>query len=189
MTPYFTLLESKLRPETEHVGTVARTAVLDRLHHARRVPVVVIEAPAGYGKTMVAASWTRDDGRAVGWYAIDELDNDPIAFLTYVAAALSRCGAPVDVVVDRLASPGAAFAAIVQELERALARLPSPAILVLDNVELLQDSACIGALDALADALPRQSQLVLLTRAPLELTARIDVLHITAGDLRIVTPR
>jgi LuxR family transcriptional regulator, maltose regulon positive regulatory protein len=181
----FTLLESKLRLPIERPGTVARTSLVDRLRAGRRAPIVVIEAPAGYGKTTLVADWLRGDRRRSGCYSIDEQDNDPVLFLTYLAAALNRAGASADPAVERLSSRGAAVASVVNELRRALASLAAPAVLVLDDVHVLQDRTCLGALADLLDQVPARSQIVLLTRTPLEFAS--SPLHTAGRVLRLGT--
>src|SRR5581483_5686454 len=159
----FTLFESKLRPPSLRPGTVSRTTLVDRLSTGRRLPIVAIEAPAGYGKSTLAAEWARSDRRRFAWYSIDERDNDPLVFLSYVATALARCGAPV----DRAAFPGTSAAHIEHVLRRALASLPEPVVFVLDGVELLASRACRSALASLLGQIPAGSQFVLLSRSGL----------------------
>jgi LuxR family maltose regulon positive regulatory protein len=59
--PSFPVLSSKLTPPFERPGIVARTSVLDRLEASAATPVVAICAPAGYGKTVLAAQWAKRD--------------------------------------------------------------------------------------------------------------------------------
>src|SRR5204863_3820810 len=91
-------LEAKLRPPATRAAAVHRPRLVERLALGRRAPVALIDAPAGYGKTMLAADFATGDGRPLGWYSIGVEDNDPRIFLRYVAAALERCGAPLDAI-------------------------------------------------------------------------------------------
>jgi LuxR family maltose regulon positive regulatory protein len=181
----FTLLESKLRPPAERPGTVQRTGLVERLRDGRRHPVVVIEAPPGYGKTIVVNSWVRGESRPCGWYTIDESDNAPALFLAYLAAALAHCGAPVEKIQRKLESPRTNLTGIASALARAFAAVPEPAVLVLDNVCLLTHPTCVAALGTLLDAVPARSQVALLTRVPLDIP-RADA-NYEAGILRLET--
>jgi LuxR family transcriptional regulator, maltose regulon positive regulatory protein len=58
-------------------GLIARPKLVQRLVSARGVPVVVLVAPAGYGKTVLLREWARRDGRHFAWLTPRELDNDP----------------------------------------------------------------------------------------------------------------
>ena len=51
-----------------------------------------IVAPPGYGKTMLLADWAGRAGRDVAWLTLDDFDNAPSVFLTYLAAAIDRIG-------------------------------------------------------------------------------------------------
>jgi len=70
------ILESKLRRPWVRQGIVSRAALVDRLLASRRVPVVCVVAPAGYGKTTLLSQWAEQRGRAA-WVSLDERDNDP----------------------------------------------------------------------------------------------------------------
>src|SRR5262245_54928447 len=89
------LLASKVAAPLAHQGTVTRARLLGRLdeHEARRLSVVV--APAGWGKTTLLAEWARRVGERdpVAWLTLDETDDEPNRFWTYVVTAL-RAAAP-----------------------------------------------------------------------------------------------
>ena len=50
----------------------------------------LISAPAGYGKTTLAAGWAGQRGCRAAWLALDEADDDPLLFLSYLPAAPQR---------------------------------------------------------------------------------------------------
>jgi LuxR family maltose regulon positive regulatory protein len=188
-TPAFPLLESKLQPPTYRGETVLRTALVERLQHARRVPAVVIEAPAGYGKTTVATQWLAHDRRAVGWYSIDESDNDPVVFMTYLASALTACGAEPALNTAR-GSTATSLRAMIAEVVRAFSSLPTAAVLVLDNVHLLRNRTALRALSELFAHVPPGSQIAVITRnargLPVgDLDADGRVVHVGVAELRL----
>ena len=61
----------------------------------RWCPLTVVTGPPGAGKTMALALWTADERGAVAWVSLDEYDNQPGVFWSYVVAALRRCGVAV----------------------------------------------------------------------------------------------
>src|SRR5512133_1851832 len=83
----FDVVESKVHVPTLRSGTVSRTALVNRLR-ATSEPIVLLTAPAGYGKTTVLAQWATRDLRPFAWISVDERDNDPIVLLRHVALAL-----------------------------------------------------------------------------------------------------
>src|SRR5512133_4108714 len=143
--PSFPIVESKLAPAA--------------------TPVVAVCAPAGYGKTVLAAEWAKRDPRPFVWLSIDRHDNDPTVLLTYLAVGLDRVE-PIDpAVLGVLASRGASISqTVLPRLGAALASKALPVVVVLDDVHLLQDQEGLDAVAVLVDHLPQGSQLVLLSR-------------------------
>jgi LuxR family transcriptional regulator, maltose regulon positive regulatory protein len=134
-------------------GTVSRTALVNRLR-ASSAPVVVLVAPAGYGKTTLLAQWTERERRPFAWLSLDEHDDDPTVLLGGLAAALDRIepessGASTDLpgFTARLASAG--------EL-----------VLVLDGAHVLRSRAATEAVSILAEHLPAGSTLAVAARVP-----------------------
>jgi serine/threonine-protein kinase/serine/threonine-protein kinase PknK len=84
---------TRFRPPTFNRPTVPRRHILDRLGSGRRPKLVLIHAPAGYGKSTLAAQWgeilTRD-GLKGAWLAIDSDDNNSIWFLAHLIEAIRR---------------------------------------------------------------------------------------------------
>ncbi len=186
----FDLLETKLAPPPLRAGTVTRCRI-DGLRAERSDSLVVVTAPAGYGKTTLLASWVKQDRRPFAWLSVDERDSDPAVLLTYVAAALDGIE-PIDPsVFEALGSPsGSIWTAAVPRLASAVARMSRPFVLVLDDVHLLGEPECLDALATLAAAVPEGSQMILASRAvpalPLaRLRAAGELLEIKASDLRM----
>jgi LuxR family maltose regulon positive regulatory protein len=130
------------------------------------VPAVVsIVAPPGYGKTMLLADWAAGARREIAWLTLDDFDNAPSVFLTYVAAALDRVQ-PVDPSLGRAlrVSGTRILASAVPRLASELHRWSRPGALVLDDVHRLTDRTCLDALGALLDHLPRGLQVILASR-------------------------
>jgi LuxR family maltose regulon positive regulatory protein len=132
--------------------------------------VVVICAPAGYGKTVLAAEWAGRDRRPFVWLSIDPQDNDPAVLLTYLAVGLDRVE-PIDpAVLGALASRGASITqTVLPRLGAALSDKALPVVMVLDDVQLLHDQEGLDAVAVLVDHLPPGSQLVVLSRGELPL--------------------
>ncbi len=163
--PSFRLVEAKLSRPIPGPATVARPRLTGLLMTDPAPPVVSVIAPAGYGKTVLLADWAAHARRAVAWLTIDEFDNAPSVFLTYVAAAIDRVE-PVDPSIGTvLAAPGTRIlAAAVPRLASELHRWRRPGVLVLDDVHRLVDRSCLDALGALIEHVPPKFQVVLASR-------------------------
>src|ERR1700730_12597231 len=86
------LFETKLHVPRWRRGLVARPRLSDRLSRGAESALTLVSAPAGFGKTTLLAEWLAAapaDGRSVAWLSLDQRDNDPALFWTYVVAALN----------------------------------------------------------------------------------------------------
>jgi LuxR family maltose regulon positive regulatory protein len=162
----FEILQSKLAVPFLQPGLVRRTGLVNRLRRASSARVVSVIAPAGYGKTTLLAQWAGRDDRPFAWVSLERRDNDPVALLTYVAAALDGIH-PIDPGVFRAAASAsdALWSTSVPRLGAALASTPEPIVLVLDDVHELTDRDCVDVLEPLAKNLSCGSQLILSGRA------------------------
>ena len=83
-TDMTTLLRTKLHMPPVSVDLIHRRHLIERLNHGlnRSSRVTLISAPAGYGKTTLAAAWLQDSSHPVAWLSLDEQDSDVVVFLT-----------------------------------------------------------------------------------------------------------
>jgi LuxR family transcriptional regulator, maltose regulon positive regulatory protein len=160
------VIQSKLEIPKLRAGLIDRAALLKRLRSPKTARVVSVTAPSGYGKTTLLAQWADVDPRPFAWISLEDRDNDPAAFLTYVAAAADGIE-PVDARVFRAAASGsdAMWTTAIPRLTAALAAIGSPMVLVLDDVHELSNQDCLDTLEPIAKHLPEGSLLVLSGRA------------------------
>ena len=71
-------------------GLVPRPRLAERLDEGLAQGLVLVCAPAGYGKTVLLAEWARGGGHPAAWLSLDAGDNDPARFWRHVVAALDR---------------------------------------------------------------------------------------------------
>jgi LuxR family maltose regulon positive regulatory protein len=150
------------QPSVERSGFVVRTRLLDLLDEP--VPDAVVLAPPGYGKTTLVAQWAGNDGRPVAWVTLDETDNDPVALLGSLVAALGEIRA-VEPAIRRslLGRRRADCALAIGQLGPNFAA-PGPIVLVIDDVQMIEDPLCHQALTQLMGRLPSGSRVVLSGR-------------------------
>ena len=80
-----TLLATKLRIPLQPNHTVHRARLIDALEHdIPNYKLLLISAPAGYGKTTVLAEWARSSHLPIVWLSISDEDNDVERFLRYL---------------------------------------------------------------------------------------------------------
>ncbi|GAA3611379.1 LuxR C-terminal-related transcriptional regulator [Microlunatus ginsengisoli] len=161
--------ESKLHPPPARPAWIPRVRLVDAMTSAAQLPVTLIAAPAGYGKSTVATQWF-DSGAAPrlrGWLRLDAGDNDPTRLWTHLVAVIDRLGGDVDpIAAEYVAMSGPAMIGrVVPRFADALATLAEPLALVLDDVHLLRSAECTAQLDALIDRLPPNTHLILVSRS------------------------
>ncbi|OOF48416.1 HTH-type transcriptional regulator MalT [Rodentibacter trehalosifermentans] len=83
------LIPAKLICNDRLQNSVPRTSLLQYLDKSSNYPLVLIHAPAGYGKTTLVSQWAGLQ-KNVGWYSLDESDNQPDRFASYFIAALQN---------------------------------------------------------------------------------------------------
>ena len=125
------------------LGTVARPELVARLRHGQGARLVLVGAPAGWGKTTLPAEWRAAEAErtAVAWLSLDAADNDPVRFWTYVVEARRGATPAVDgAALAAVAVPGEdAAEGAVTMLVNQLATAPLPIALVLDDYHAVVD--------------------------------------------------
>lgn len=159
--------------------------------------LILVAAPAGFGKTTLLAQWlaaAERSRRRVAWLALDPGDADLRPFLTHLVAAI-RTAEP-DAGVDALALLEAGGTtptdAVLVSLINDLDVLAGPTVVALDDYHVIDGAAVHDAVTFLLDNLPPQVTLAMTTRAdpPLPLSrlrARGELVEVRAADLRFTT--
>lgn len=174
-------------------GFVPRRRLVDQLDAGSRTPVTLVCAGAGWGKTLLVASWadTATSPGPVAWLSIDREDNNsPGVFWSNVVAALEISGGVPNTNghahLGRAARVDDAFFGRVTE---ALSRLPGPVVLVLDDVDLIDNPELLRSIGFLLRYQPTQLRLILIARSDPDLAlhrlrAAGQLTEIHTGDLR-----
>ena len=129
-------------------------------------------------------------GRSAAWLSLDQHDNDPVLFWTYVVAALKSAAPAVgDDALSALRSPQPVIEAVLGSLLNDLGAISRDVVLVLDDYHVIEARDIHDGMAFLLERLPPQVHLVLSTRAdpPLQLAlwrGRGELLEIRAADLR-----
>ncbi len=112
-----------------------------------RCPLTVVTGPAGAGKTMALALWTAAEPGPVAWVSLDDYDNQPKVFWSYLVAALCRSGVAVAGALPAAAREPAADHVFLPRLASALAAQDPPVTLVVDDLHVLADPKVLDGLD------------------------------------------
>ena len=160
------LLSLKGRRASARPQLVPRERLVRQLAEARDVPVALLIAPAGYGKTTLLSEWATRDDRPFAWVTLDEADNDATTLLSAIALALDAVEPLGWEVFEALSSKRANAATVaLQRLARALSARELSCVLALDDVHTVNAPAARQAIIAIGQALLPGSQLVLAGRS------------------------
>ncbi|WP_116950262.1 LuxR C-terminal-related transcriptional regulator [Jiangella endophytica] len=198
------LLGTKLRMPTPRRRLVARPRLVDRLPlGADPLPrLVLVSAPAGFGKTTLLSQWlTRwradptSQPRHVAWISLDADDNDPRRFLADLLGAIRATTPQVGADTAALLHDdgGAWTSALLMGLTNDLDGLDAPLVLALDDYQAIESQDVHDALTFLLDHLPAHVGVAITTRAdpPLPVTrlrTRAELFEVRAADLRFRPP-
>jgi LuxR family transcriptional regulator, maltose regulon positive regulatory protein len=196
------LLATKLHVPRPQPGFVARSRLVRALGEALARQLVLVCAPAGFGKTALLADWVRSSGLPVAWVSLDSDDNDPARFWRHAVAALGQAHPRIAERAGPLLGPPApsSFEGLVAALINELAAEPGEdkVLLVLDDYHLIDAPQVHAPLTFLVEHLPPGLRLMLASRSdpPLPLARwraarqlaelRTDDLRFTAGEAAVL---
>jgi LuxR family maltose regulon positive regulatory protein len=185
------LLQTKLNRPVVATDLVNRPRLLNKLADAPNRRLILISAPAGFGKSTLLCQWLNDAPVQAAWLSLDEDDNDLLTFLNYLIAAIRTvfphaCSTSHSL-LHAIDTPPTDYLATT--LINELADVPADFMLVLDDYHHIQTPAIHQLLAKLLDHLPPALHLVLTSRAdpPFSLSrlrSRGQLTEIRSADLR-----
>jgi len=185
------ILATKLYIPPPRTKIVLRPRLTEQLNEGLERKLTLISAPAGFGKTTLVSEWIAGCERPVVWFSLDEGDNDPSRFLTYLIAALQTIKAEIGAgLLGALQSPQPpSIESILTALLNEITTVQDNFVLVLDDYHLMDSKPVDDAITFLLEYLPPQMHLVIATREdphlPLaRLRARGQLTELRAADLR-----
>ncbi len=191
------LLETKLYVPRSRRALVPRPRLSERLDRGAASKLMLVSAPAGFGKTTLLTEWLATgpaapaDQRLAAWLSLDPGDNDPASFWTYVIAALRTVAPGVgESALALLCAPGPPpIEAVLTVLLNDLGASTADIVLVLDDYHVVDAREVQDGMAFLLDHLPARLHVVIAGRAdpalPLaRLRARGELAEIRAAELR-----
>lgn len=191
------LLRTKLSIPLPRPSLVARPRLFQRLNAGLAGKLIILSAPAGFGKTTLIADWihsacSKTPHPRFSWLTLDEGDNDPVRFIAYLTAALTGSHADPDPLAPPISppDPSTPITVAITLLINEMAAFPAEHVLALDDYHLIEAPPVHEALDFLLNHLPPQMHIVITTRIdpPLSiarLRGRAQVMELRQDDLRL----
>ena len=185
------LLATKLYIPSARTGILSRSRLAEQIEFGLLRPLVLISAPAGYGKTTLLSTWVADCKYPVGWLTLDQGDNDPVRFWQYIGAALKkandRLGKSLHSALFSVQTPD--LEQIIIELVNNIATSNKKLILVLEDYHVIDNAEVHASINFLLDHIPPEVHLIITTRSdpPLHLglrRGRGQIAEIRSANLR-----
>jgi LuxR family maltose regulon positive regulatory protein len=196
------LLTTKLYIPQTRPAIVSRPRLIKRMNESLQSKLALVSAPAGFGKTTLVSEWVSGCNYPAAWLSLDEGDNHPPRFLTYLISALRTLDLSEfegdstnigDGVLAMLQSPQPPpTESILTALLNEITTITEDFILALDDYHLIDSKPVDDALTFLLEHLPPQMHLVISTREDpnlpqARLRARGQLSEIRVADLRFTT--
>lgn len=195
------ILTTKLFIPPPRPSIVPRLRLVERLSKCLEAGcrLTLISAPAGFGKTTLVSEWIARCGRPAAWLSLDDGENDPLRFLSYLVATLQTIKTGIgEGLLALLQSPQPpAIESVLTFLLNEISTIPDNGALgsgqgftlVLDDYHLIESKEVDQVVAFLIEHLPPQMHLLIATREdpslPLaRLRARGQLTELRAADLR-----
>ena len=185
------LLRTKLFIPKSHPEIIERPDLTARLDEGLQCKLILISAPAGFGKTTLLSSWLENIALQPAWLSLDQRDNDPARFWAYLIVALQSIQPDLghDTLALLQAPQPPPIENIITELINEISKISEDFLLVLDDVHSIQQESIFSGLEFLIDHMSPQMHLVLSSRKdpqlPLALLrVRRELIELRAEDLR-----
>jgi len=187
--PVEPLITTKVRLPQSRAHWVARPRLFNHLDRAIKCRLTLLSAPAGSGKTTLINQWAATSKRRIAYLSLDEGDNNPARFLTYLIAALQTIRGDLGGQALNLVRTAPAPDSILAILINNMHGLPDDFVLILDNYQVIDTPGIHDAVAFLLDRAPAHLHIIIVSRAepslPLaRLRASGDMAELRAADLR-----
>ena len=185
------LISTKIHPPQLKSNLLNRQHLIDRLSDGKKHRLMLITAPAGYGKTSLVGQWINRDNPRVAWYSIDDTDNDFDIFFRYLMAALIK----VDKGFQKILGPYLKGRVrldeddVVPVIIQALNTLSNDLYVIMDDYHEIRVDRVHRALARILKYLPPKGHIVIISRHKLppslvRVKCQYDMVEITPDDLK-----
>lgn len=159
------LIPSKLSRPVRLDHTVVRERLLAKLSGANNFRLALITSPAGYGKTTLISQWAAGKND-IGWYSLDEGDNQQERFASYLIAAVQQATNGHCAICETMAQKRqyASLTSLFAQLFIELAEWHSPLYLVIDDYHLITNPVIHESMRFFIRHQPENLTLVVLSR-------------------------
>jgi len=188
------LLTTKLYIPQQNVDLISRPRLYERLDQGLKCKLTLVSAPTGFGKSTLVTGWMSENDHSAAWLSLDEGDNDPVRFWTYLIAAIQTIHQDVGLEARQIVSAPQLRnnEPVAISLINEISQLDHDLIVVLDDYHVIEVEQVHASLSYLLDHQPPNLHIVLITRVdpPISLArlrAQNHLIEVRAEDLQFST--
>ena len=188
------LLTTKLYIPQLNVDLVPRLRLYERLNKSLTRKLTLVSAPAGFGKSTLVTGWLAKNEYTAAWLSLDNGDNDPVRFWTYLIAAIQTIHQEMGTEARQIVSAPQlrTIEPVVISLINDISQLAHDLIIVLDDYHVIEAEQVHTGLNYLLEHQPPNLHIVLSTRVDpsislARLRAHSQLIEIRAEDLQFST--
>jgi len=188
------LLTTKLYIPQLHADTVPRPHLYERLDEGLTRKLTLVSAPTGFGKSTLVTGWLSERDQPAAWLSLDQGDNDPVRFWTYIIAAIQTIHQEIGVEARQIVSAPQLRSTepVAISLINDISQLADDLIVVLDDYHIIEAGQVHAGMSYLLEHQPPNLHIVLLTRVDPSLSlarlrAHSQLIEIRAEDLQFST--
>ncbi len=184
------MLQTKLQIPSQAKNLVHRSILYDRLNKGLRRKLILISAPAGFGKTTLISDWVRENKITTVWFSIGSSDDDPVVFLSYIISGIQKLDKEFGhSALKLLKSPKQPDPeSIVNFLINDIININKDFLLVLDDFHLINNIEISSLVSYLLEYIPENIHVVISSRSdpnlPLsKLRSQHNLVELRSADL------
>lgn len=161
------MLLTKLHIPASGKNLVHRSRLFNKLDEGLKRKLILVSAPAGFGKTSLLCYWIHQNKIPTGWYSLDKGDNDPVDFLSYIILGIQQIHKDIGTkVLELLRLPNKTnYEPIIGLLINELLTIEDDFLLVIDDYHLISNNEISKILAYLLEHSPGNMHIALLTRS------------------------
>lgn len=189
-----TLIRTKLLAPVSGPGMLVREKLIGLLRSALNRKLILVSAPAGFGKTTLLGQWfeiMQRQAAVLGWLSLNDSDNEPTGFLRYIIAALQEADNSIGCAAMRQidSAPATDISSFLGSLVNDLINVDGDIFLFLDDFHAIREHEIKQFVELLINLSPANFHLIISARTlpdlPLaSMRVRNDLLHLSADRLR-----
>ncbi len=184
------MLLTKLHIPLSGKNSIPRLTLFENLNEGFKRKLILVSAPAGFGKSTILSDWINNQKIPTGWFSVDSNDNDPVDFLSYIISAIQgikeNFGQNISELLKSPNPPNPE--SVINILINEILKIEKDFLIVFDDFHLINNSEIIKLIGHLIEYIPPKAHIAILTRSdpslPLaRLRSQHQLLELRSSDL------